>query len=137
MIAHQQQPTDKTCGQAVLAMLRGVPVTDVIAELGGRATRPSQLANYLHRYNWIAARKLRRCRTDDVLAWTHDEPTILRVHWRQPSRITHWVLRADSKIYDPQFAVPSPSVGAYVEWLEVIGARFTSFLALVAPDGPP
>lgn len=135
---HQQQPTLTTCGQTVLAILVGVPVAEVVAELGGRPTKASELAEFLRRRGWdVPTDRLRRCSADQVLAWQdRGEPTILRVHWVESCSArprSHWVLRADSRVYDPLFAATGPSVGAFFEWLEVVRARITSYMSVRPP----
>lgn len=121
MIRHQFQPSPKSCGQTCLAMLTGVPVADVIAEIPDRAaTTAGKLAAYLVMRGWTAT-KLRRYR--GVIT----ELAIARIVWpgRSASANGHWILRAHSRWFDP--------AGDALEWQQR-GGRIASYVALAPPE---
>ena len=122
MIKHQFQPSAKSCGQTCLAMLLGVPVAQVIADMPDRAaTRVGQLCAYLVLRGWTAT-KLQRIRG------LITQPAIIRVVWpgRSTRAIGHWILFADGNLFDPT----SPN---NLEWM-VTGGRLTSYIALAPPE---
>jgi hypothetical protein len=97
-IVHQFQPSKRSCGQTVIAMILGVPAHQVIADITDKkGTSAKQLIAYL--------------RARDI--WTNDggrvderldglpRNAILRVIWDEKRHNTHWILRADGVNYDP------------------------------------
>lgn len=121
MIRHQFQPSPKSCGQTCLAMLLGIPVADVIAEIPDRAaTTAGKLAAYLVMRGWTAT-KLRRYR--GVLT----EPAIARVIWpgRSTSANGHWVVYYGGCWFDP--------AGDVLGW-QKRGGRIASYIALAPPS---
>ena len=124
MIRHQFQPSAKSCGQTCLAMLLGVPVAQVIAEIPDRAaTRAAQLCAYLVMRGWTAT-KLQRVRT---LRGKLPRHAILRVSWPGSSRrVGHWILWADGDVFDPSSANG-------MAWV-FRGGRPVSYIALAPPE---
>jgi hypothetical protein len=115
---HQLQPSPRTCGQTVLAMLLGCDPVEVIAELGDEPTSAKTLIAYLRRRGWITDPRAVRVR--DVVKLP--PLCIVRVIWNERRHRTHWMLWVDGRPLDP---VEHPS-----RWVDR-GGRIMSRIAVV------
>lgn len=112
-IVHRIQPTPRSCGQTCLAMLLGVPVSDVFVRLvRTRGTTGRQLRRVLAAYN---------VRTSDELRYTGWLPPValVRIEWPVVPRRGHWIVRANGRFYDPltrdpHFAVNAGRIASYI-----------------------
>lgn len=102
-IVHQLQPTPKSCGHTVLAMLVGVPAADVVRELRDRGTGWRDLARFLLSRGLWFARPPQRFRFDREIDPRPALPAtaIVRVDWSTDRKKTHWILWADGRFWDP------------------------------------
>ena len=98
MIERVVQPTPTSCGQACLAMITGVDVESVIAEVPDRArgTYVHELGAYLRANGWKANWLLQRLARGRALP----QLAILRMKWKG-ERLGHWLVWADGQVYDP------------------------------------
>lgn len=115
----QRQPTANTCGQAICAMIAGIPVKQVVASMGDTGTRYPDLRRYLDQHGWTVApaRRYRPGRTQ-----IRSDLAICRIDWGVARIRTHWVLYAGGTFLDPDH--PDPH-----EWLRRGGCWYS--LALV------
>jgi RimJ/RimL family protein N-acetyltransferase len=98
-ITYMKQPTEYLCGQAVIAMLAGVSVNEVIDFLqNDKGTSDAELKNALKWYGFKLAANKRTKYEDGKLP----ECAILGV--KLPS-YGHWSLYYKGKFYDPEFGV--------------------------------
>lgn len=95
---HQTQPTEKTCGQTCVAMVLGVPVADVIREMGSGPTRGVHLVERLRLCGLAAEQQRvhRICRIEDL-----PSVAILRVEWIPKQANDHWIVLAHGEVLDP------------------------------------
>jgi hypothetical protein len=115
-IRHQFQPSRRSCGQTCIAMLLGVPATEVIASIPDRkGTSAKQLIEYVQSVGWTTA-PIRRFAGADL-----PPLAFVRVIWRELRHRTHWILWANGRYFDP--------VGDPSRWAEE-GGRIMSFVAL-------
>lgn len=94
-----KEPTDLQCGQAVLAMLTDLTVTEVINECGtDRETTLKQMLGFLseHNISYNAERK--------EVFHKSDLPKIAVLSLETP-RCWHWSLYFDGLFYDPEHGV--------------------------------
>lgn len=97
------QPFSNVCGQSVVAMVTGVPVLDLIGEMGQRKTFPSDLKSVLESRGWTM--RFDGIRLPDV----PETPAALFVQMIVGNKLLgHWVLWTGSKYLDP--AVPDREV---------------------------
>lgn len=102
-LVHQLQPTRRSCGQTVCAMLAGVDAMEVIGEMGRAATSGRRLIAWLRgRGVDIAERPQRFTQGRDPLP----DVAILRIDWSTDRKRTHWMLWADGTFWDPGSAYP-------------------------------
>lgn len=131
MITHRLQPTPRTCGQTVCAMLADVDPAEVIRTMGKRgATRGVDLVRWLRARGFtIADRPVRF--VDYSLAKTTDlkarlpAAAIVRIDWGTDRKRTHWILWVDGRFYDPDNA------DGFL-WAHR-GGRIYSFIPFTAP----
>lgn len=96
MFAHQTQPFDNVCGQTVVAMVTGLPVETVIAEMRRRTTGTAVLQNFLIRHGWEMLIDKTR------LPSLPPGPAVLLVHRIVDNRLLgHWVLWTGEEFLDP------------------------------------
>jgi len=97
-VRHHLQPTRRTCGQTVCAMLAGVEPVDVIRDLGKGSTTGRRLIAWLRARGVTVADRVQRFRqgTDPL-----PEVAIVRVDWSTDRKRTHWILWADGRFWDP------------------------------------
>jgi hypothetical protein len=98
MIEHRLQPTAKSCGQTVLAMLLGCEPDEVIAEVADkRGTSGKQLVAYLRARGWRTEERPRRIGAGEALP----PLSIVRVIWNEQRHRTHWILHVAGEFFDP------------------------------------
>ena len=98
-IEYIHEPTDLQCGQAVLAMVLGIPVGQVCAELGNeRETTLREMREYFvsHGVKMAAGRSQAQGK--------EDLPRLALLSLETP-RCWHWSLYADGVFYDPEHGV--------------------------------
>ena len=98
-IEYIHEPTDLQCGQAVLAMVLGIPVEQVSAELGNeRETTLREMRSYFesHGASMSAERKQAQAKAD--------LPDLALLSLETP-RCWHWSLYAGGVFYDPEHGV--------------------------------
>lgn len=96
MFTHQAQPFDNVCGQAVVAMITGLPVDTVVTEMRRRTTGPGVLKEFLSRHGWEMA--IDKTRLPNLPAG----PSVLLVHRIVENRLVgHWVLWTGVEFLDP------------------------------------
>lgn len=126
MITRQQQPTRRSCGQTVVAMLLGVPAADVIAEMGDKGTSGKQLAAFLQARGFKAGPVARFRHPPAVDPRPKLPPlAIVRIDWGRDRKRTHWVLWAEKRFHDPLL------VGDFT-WA-VGGGRLYSYMPIERP----
>lgn len=136
MIEHKKQPTRKTCGQTVCAMLAGVAPEVVIADLGDRGTRGIDLVRWLRPRGFALPDRPVRFRFDRDRAWSRAglalPPTaIVRVDFGVDRRHTHWILWAEGRYWDPDAPIVNGRDDGHA-WL-ARGGRIYSILPVVTP----
>ena len=98
-IEYIHEPTDLQCGQAVLAMVLGIPVGQVSAELDNeRETTLKEMRSYFesHGVKMSAGRQQAQTKAD--------LPPLALLSLETP-RCWHWSLYADGRFYDPEHGV--------------------------------
>ena len=98
-IEYIHEPTDLQCGQAVLAMVLGIPVEQVALELeNDRETTLREMRSYFeaHGVKMSAGRQQAQSRVD--------LPKLALLSLETP-RCWHWSLYADGVFYDPEHGV--------------------------------
>ena len=98
-VEYIHEPTDLQCGQAVLAMLAGVSVNEIIDLLNNeRETDLKQMFNSLDYYG------IKYNRTRLLANVKEDLPKIALLSLETP-RCWHWSLYFDGTFYDPEHGV--------------------------------
>jgi len=98
-LTYIHEPTDLQCGQAVLAMLTGVPVRQVAEELGNdRETNLKEMKSFLN------AHGMRVCGERKQAQSKNDLPPLCILSLETP-RCWHWSLYCDGVFYDPEHGV--------------------------------
>ena len=98
-VKYIKEPTDLQCGQAVLSMLTGKSVIDIIKECGtDKETTLSQMKQVLaiNKINFIPLKKEAKSK-DDL-------PEIAILSLETP-RCWHWSLYFEGTFYDPEHGV--------------------------------
>lgn len=99
MIDYIHEPDDLQCGQAVLAMLTGIPVELVAAELNNsRETTLNEMKSYLRSHGF--------CISDErvQVEGKSELPALCLLSLETP-RCWHWSLFCDGVFYDPEHGV--------------------------------
>ena len=98
-IEYIHEPTDLQCGQAVLAMVLGIPVGQVCTELGNeRETTLKEMRSYFEAHGvQMAAGRSQAQGKEDL-------PRLALLSLETP-RCWHWSLYADGVFYDPEHGV--------------------------------
>ena len=95
-IDYIHEPTDLQCGQAVLAMLTGMPVRQVAAELqNDRETNLKEMKGYLRAHGLRISDERKAAETKN------DLPPICLLSLETP-RCWHWSLYSNGTFYDPE-----------------------------------
>ncbi len=98
-IEYIHEPTDLQCGQAVLAMVLGIPVGQVSLELGNdRETTLREMRSYFDTHGVQMAQSRAQAQTKA------DLPRLALLSLETP-RCWHWSLYADGAFYDPEHGV--------------------------------
>lgn len=98
-IEYIHEPTDLQCGQAVLAMLTGIPVDEVAAALqNDRETKLKEMKGFLRAHGFVMAEERRQ-------AVRHSELPPLCLLSLETPRCWHWSLYADGLFYDPEHGI--------------------------------
>ncbi len=98
-IKYVHEPTDLQCGQAVIAMLSGRPVSEIISLSGtDRETDLKQMFFCLEHYN------IKYDRTRKSVNNKNELPDIALLSLETP-RCWHWSLYFDGTFYDPEHGV--------------------------------
>ena len=98
-IVYVHEPTDLQCGQAVLAMVTGIPVWDVCDALGNtRETKLAEMRSFLAEHGISLSDSRREARSRS------DLPEIALLSLETP-RCWHWSLYARGTFYDPEHGV--------------------------------
>ncbi len=98
-IEYIHEPTDLQCGQAVLAMVLGLPVQQVARELDNdRETTLKQMREYFESHAVTMSHERRQVQTKEEL------PGLALLSLETP-RCWHWSLYADGVFYDPEHGV--------------------------------
>lgn len=96
---HQTQPSRRSCGQTCVAMLLGIPASDVIADIPDKkGTHGYQLAEYLNARGFRVPTRPLRYRHGDF-PW--GKTAIVRVRWDEKQHRSHWVVWSDGRFWDP------------------------------------
>ena len=95
-IEYIHEPTDLQCGQAVLAMITGIPVDQVVEELhNDRETILKEMKTYLRKHGFSVSND--RIRATDK----EDLPPLCMLSCETP-RCWHWLMYCDGVFYDPE-----------------------------------
>ncbi len=98
-VKHIFEPTPLQCGQAVLAMLAGVSVEEIIEKVGTeRETRLADMIGCLTEYGLTMSRERKQIRTKDEL------PPIAVLSLETP-KCWHWSLYFEGVFYDPEYGI--------------------------------
>ena len=98
-ITHIYEPTPLQCGQAVLAMLTGKSVTEIVSLLNNaRETTLKEMFHTLEHFGIICERKR------ISVAQKKDLPPICMLSLETP-KCWHWSLYFKGKFYDPEYGV--------------------------------
>ena len=96
------QPTSRTCGQAVVAMVTGATVDEVISLIGDARTHARDLRKAMHCLGWTMA--ARHC------AKLPDRPTFPAIVWaeriKQHRMMRHWLYWDGGLFIDPANGAP-------------------------------
>lgn len=93
------EPDDLQCGQAVLAMLTGIPVLRVAEELNNfRETTLREMKCYLHDNGFWMSNERKQVENKNEL------PSLCVLSLETP-RCWHWSLYCDGVFYDPEHGV--------------------------------
>lgn len=120
MIVLQRQPTRTSCGPTCVAMLVGVPVMEILAQLPGvrkiprkrHSTGMAELIRLLQPYGLTLGRRMRF--TSLPLSGT----VLLRIG--KPGCNWHWAIWHDGTVYSPSQTAPYPfSAFSDVSWYAV------------------
>lgn len=99
-INYIQQPNSKACGQAVVAMLSGVSIEEVMKVMHTNgSTTIGQIIEALDYYGIKHSESNKRISKKNP---NYSEVSILTVHMPEYS---HWVLYFKGKFYDPEFGI--------------------------------
>ena len=98
-IQYVREPTDLQCGQAVLAMISGLEVERVIAELGNkRETNLREMKSFLRRHGF-------RISDERIPVREREELPPLCLLSLETPRCWHWSLYCDGLFYDPEHGI--------------------------------
>ena len=98
-IQYVREPTDLQCGQAVLAMISGLTVDQVIAELENeRETDLREMKNFLRRHGF-------RISDERIPVREREELPPLCLLSLETPRCWHWSLYCDGLFYDPEHGI--------------------------------
>ena len=96
MINYIHEPTPLQCGQAVLAMLTGIPVCDIVKTLNNeKETKLCEMLDFLNKNGFRVENK--RIAVSDK----KELPKIALLSLETP-RCWHWSLYYDGTFYDPE-----------------------------------
>ncbi len=98
-INYIREPTDLQCGQAVLAMVTGLPVAQVVAELSNeRETNLKEMKSFLHHHAfWVSDQRVQVTGREEL-------PDLCLLSLETP-RCWHWSLYCDGLFYDPEHGI--------------------------------
>lgn len=98
-IKYVHEPTDLQCGQAVLAMLTGIPVRQIAEELqNDRETNFREMKQYLQSHGLSIEEERRQADSKAGL------PPVCLLSLETP-RCWHWSLYCNGIFYDPEHGV--------------------------------
>lgn len=98
-IEYVHEPTDLQCGQAVLAMVLGLPVEQVSGELDNdRETTLKEMKDYFRSHGVKISDERKQAQTKD------DLPPLSLLSLETP-RCWHWSLYCEGVFYDPEHGV--------------------------------
>ncbi len=98
-IEYVHEPTDLQCGQAVLAMVLGLPVEQVSGELDNdRETTLKEMKDYFRSHGVKISDERKQAQTKD------DLPPLALLSLETP-RCWHWSLYCEGAFYDPEHGV--------------------------------
>ena len=99
IIEYIHEPTDLQCGQAVLAMITGLTVEDVVQELeNDRETTLKEMKGFLRSHGaWISDIRVQAANREEL-------PPLCLLSLETP-RCWHWSLYCDGVFYDPEHGV--------------------------------
>ena len=98
-IRYVHEPDDLQCGQAVLAMLTGLPVDRVVEELGNeRETDLKEMKGFLRGHGfWISDERVPVREKEEL-------PALCLLSLETP-RCWHWSLYCGGTFYDPEHGI--------------------------------
>ena len=100
-IRYIHEPTDLQCGQAVLAMITGREVSEVVSELNNdRETDLKEMKSYLRAAGFLISDERKAVRDKSEL------PPLCILSLETP-RCWHWSLYREGTFYDPEHGVMS------------------------------
>ena len=100
-IEYIHEPTDLQCGQAVLAMLTALPVSQIATELNNnRETNLKEMKSYLKEHGFKISDERRQAENKSEL------PNIALLSLETP-RCWHWSLYYNGTFFDPEHGVMS------------------------------
>ena len=93
------EPTDLQCGQAVLAMITGLTVRQVVEELSNdRETNLREMKGFLRNHGiWVSDERIQVTKKEEL-------PPLCMLSCETP-RCWHWSLYCDGVFYDPEHGV--------------------------------
>lgn len=98
-IEYVHEPTDLQCGQAVLAMVLGLPVEQVSGELDNdRETTLKEMKDYFRSHGVKISDERKQAQTKD------DLPPLALLSLETP-RCWHWSFYCEGVFYDPEHGV--------------------------------
>ena len=98
-IDYIHEPTDLQCGQAVLAMVTGIPVEKVAKELNNeRETNLKEMKSFLSNHGFIISELRKEANNKN------DLPPLCILSLETP-RCWHWSLYYNGTFYDPEHGV--------------------------------
>ncbi|ADU21171.1 hypothetical protein [Ruminococcus albus] len=98
-VTYIHEPTDLQCGQAVLAMVLGLPVAQVAEDLqNDRETDLKEMKSYLRAHGaWVSDVRVQVTEKSSL-------PPVCMLSLETP-RCWHWSLYCDGTFYDPEHGV--------------------------------
>ncbi len=98
-IIYVHEPTDLQCGQAVLAMLTGLPVGQIAEELNNdRETTLKEMKDFLSAHSFYISNERRQAEDKSEL------PPLCLLSLETP-RCWHWSIYCGGVFYDPEHGV--------------------------------
>lgn len=125
----RQPPGSNVCGQTCLAMLSGLPVSQLQRLIRKKGcTRPQDL---MHGLELLGKRNVEKRQLPPTAIANLPAPSILRMQWEGGS---HWVIWNGEHIFDPVIGKPASLAGFKRFRLERHASRFNLAITWVEPE---